>query len=191
MAQGVNFSRIHQVISALENFKSRKECIFNLNKLATYLQISNDELREILKVIFRFQKLFNSVFCDFYLLEKWKNNKIYLVLKLKSEVKNTNLKEQKVIEISQNHINILNDLVYYFQHVKIGSGFDIKHKTSELSKKVSELKSNHPYFFEFRGNGLIYPSKLAVETGNLISFHNKSKKYITTLEVEDYLIEIV
>jgi hypothetical protein len=165
--------------------------MFNLDKLATYLRITDDELREILDVVFRFQKLFTSDINDFYLLEKWKNNKSYLVLKLKSEIKNPNLNKYKEIEISKEHAKVLNDIVYYFQHIKIGCGFDIKHNTTELSKKVGELKRCHPYFFEFRGNGLVYPSKLAVETGNLISFHNKSKKCITTLEVEDYLVQIV
>jgi hypothetical protein len=191
MAQSVNFRQLHQVISALERFQAQRKSIFNLDKLAKYLQISDIELREILKLVFRFQKLFSSVFEDFYLFEKWKNNKTYLVLKLKSEVENPNLNECKEIEISKEHVRVLNDIVYYFQHIKIGCGFDIKHKTTELSKKVFILKRSHPYFFEFRGNGLVYPSKLAIETGNLISFHNKSKKCITTLEVEDYLVQIV
>lgn len=190
MAQSVKFKQLHQVISALEKFQTRKNSLFSLEKLATYLNLSDRELDEILELVFRFQMLFNSAFEDYILFKKWKNNKNYLVLKLKSEVKNPITNEPKEIEIDQEQVRVLNDIVYYFLHVKIGKGFDIKQNNTELSKKVRELKRFHPYFFEYRGNGLIYPSKLAVETGKLISFYNKSKKLITKLEVEDFLIQI-
>ncbi|GAH75668.1 unnamed protein product, partial [marine sediment metagenome] len=108
----------------------------------------------------------------------------------KSEVKKSITNEPKEIEIEQGQVRVLNDIVYYFLHVKIGKGFDINQNSTELSKKVKELKRAHPYFFEYRGNGLIYPSKLAIETGKAISFYNRSKKLITKLEVEDYLIQI-
>lgn len=190
MAQSVIIKQLHQVISSLEKFQTRKNSMFSLEKLATYLQLSVGELDEILELIFRFQMLFNSAFEDYFLFKKWKNNKNYLVLKLKSEVKKPIANEPKEIEIDQEQARVLNDIVYYFLHVKIGKGFDIKQNNTELSKKVRELKRSHPYFFEYRGNGLIYPSKLAVETGKLISFYNKSKKLITKLEIEDYLIQI-
>lgn len=190
MAQSVKIKHLHKIISALEKFQTRKENLFNLDKLATYLHISEEELNEFLELVFRFQKLFNSVFEDFYLFKKWKNNKSFLVLKLKSEVKNHILDEPKEIEINQEQVKVLNDIVYYFQHVKIGVGFDIKQTNTELSRKIKNLKQLHPYFFEYKGNGLIYPSKLALEAGKLISFHNKSKKLITKLEIEDYFIQI-
>ena len=135
--------------------------------------------------------IFNSVFIDYYLFKKWKNNKTYLVLKLKSEVKNPISNEPKIIELEQERVKVLNDVIYYFQHIKIGQGFDIKHNTSELSRKVSDLKRAHPYFFEYRGNGLVYPSKLGIETGKLISFYSKSKKAIKKIEVEEYIIQLV
>ena len=190
MAQSVKFKQLHQIISALEKFQSRNKSMFSLERLATYLQLSVGELNEILELVFRFQNLFNSVFEGFYLFKKWKNNKIYLVLKLKSEVKKPITNEPKEIEIEQGQVRALNDIVYYFLHVKIGKGFNIKQNSTELSKKIRELKRCHPYFFEYRGNGLIYPSKLAVETGKLISIYKKSKKLITKLEVEEYLIQI-
>jgi len=190
MAQSVIIKQLHRVISALEKFQTRKNSMVCLDKLATYLNLAGRELDEILELVFRFQMLFNSAFEDYFLFKKWKNNKNYLVLKLKSEVKNLITNEPKEIEIDQGQARVLNDIVYYFLHVKIGKGFDTKHNSTELSKKVRELKRFHPYFFEYRGNGLIYPSKLAIETGKAISFYNKSKKLITKLEVEDYLIQI-
>ncbi|GAH31740.1 unnamed protein product, partial [marine sediment metagenome] len=48
-----------------------------------------------------------------------------------------------------------------------------------------------PHFFEHRGNGLIYPSKLAVEAGKLIQSYNRSKKSISKLQIEDFIIQIV
>ncbi len=190
MAQSVIIKQLHQIISALEKFQTRKNSMFSLDKLAAYLNLAERELDEILELVFRFQMLFNSAFEDYFLFKKWKNNKNYLVLKLKSEVKNPITNELKEIEIDQGQARVLNDIVYYFLHVKIGKGFDIKQNSTELSKKVRELKRFHPYFFEYRGNGLIYPSKLAIETGKVISFYNKSKKLITKLEVEEYLIQI-
>ena len=190
MAQSVIIKQLHQVISALEKFQTRKKSMFSLEKLAAYLQLSVGELNEILELVLRFQNLFSSVFEDFYLFKKWKNNKTYLVLNLKSDAKSLITAEPKEIEIKQEQVRVLNDIVYYFLHVKIGKGFDINQNSTELSKKVKELKRAHPYFFEYRGNGLIYPSKLAIETGKAISFYNRSKKLITKLEVEDYLIQI-
>jgi len=191
MAQSVIFKQLHQVISALEKFQTKKSNMFNLDKLAAYLQLSEEELSEILELVFRFQKLFSSVFEDYYLFKKWKNNKSYLFLKLKSEVKSLITEEPIEIEINQEQIRILNDIVYYFQHVKIGGGFDIKQTNTDFSRKIKDLRRLHPYFFEYRGNGLIYPSKIALETGKLISYHNKSKKLIKKLEIEDYLIQII
>lgn len=191
MVYRAKFKQLYQVISALEKFQTREKSTISLGKLAMFLQIPEEDLNEILELVFRFQNLFNSAIKDYYLFKKWKNNKTYLVLKLKSEVKNINNTEPKEIEIKTDQVKVLNDIVYYFQHINIGKGFDIKQPTTEFSKKVKELKCSHPYFFEYRGNGLIYPSKLAIEAGKQISFHNKSKKLITKLEVEEYLIQLV
>jgi hypothetical protein len=191
MVYRAKFKQLYQVISALEKFQTREKSTIRLDKLATFLQIPEEDLNEILELVFRFQNLFNLVFEDYYLFKKWKNNKTYLVLKLKSEVKNLNNTKPKEIEINQDQVKVLNDIVYYFQHISIGKGFDVKQPTTEFSKKIKELKKIHPYFFEYRGNGLVYPSKLAIEAGKLISFHNKSKKVITKLEVEKYLIQLV
>jgi len=191
MALSVKIKQLHQVILALEKFQTQKNSMFSLDKLAMYLNLSDRELNEILELVLSFQELFNSSYEDHILLKKWKNNKGYLVLKLKSDVKNPITHELKEIEIDQEQVSTLNDIVYYFLRVKIGKGFNIKQNSTRISKKVRELKRSHPYFFEYRGNGLVYPSKLAVETGKLISFYNKSKKLITRLEIEDYLIQIV
>ncbi len=191
MAQSDQIKHLHKIISALEQFQTRKNSLFSLDKLANYLNLSERDIKEVLEIVFRFQALFSSMFEGYILVKKWKNEKTYLTLKPKSEVKNLDLKEPKEIEIDKDQAELLNDIVYYFQRVKIGKGFNIKSSGAELSKKVKQLNRSHPYFFEHRGNGLIYPSKLAVEAGKLIQSYNRSKKTLSKLEIDDYSIQIV
>ena len=191
MAQSVKIKQLHQIVSALEKFQSRKNNLFSLDKLANYLNLSKQDLEEVLELVFRFQNLFNSVIADFILCKKWRNEKSYLILKSKSEVSSREYPELKEVEINQTQVNLLSDVVYYFQHVKIGKGFNVIRNKTELSKKVKQLNRLHPYFFEYRGNGLIYPSKIAVKAGRLIQSYNRSKKPISKLQIEDYIIQIV
>ena len=191
MVESAKIKQLHKIVTALERFHTRKESLFSLDKLTTYLTLSERELEEMLELVFQFQNLFNSVLTDSILCKKWKNNRYYLILKPKSEISSREYAILKEVEINQNQMNLLSDTIYYFQHVKIGKGFDVKRNETELSKRVKQLNRSHPYFFEHRGNGLIYPSKLAVEAGKLIQSYNRSKKNVSKLEIEDYLIQIV
>ena len=191
MAQSVKIKQLHQIVSALERFCTRKDSLFSLDKLANYLTLSERDLEDLLELVFRFQNLFNSVISGFVLCKKWRNDKSYLILKSKSEVSSQNLSDLKEVEVDKTQMNLLSDVIYYFQHVKIGKGFNINRNKIELSKKVKQLSRSHPYFFEHRGNGLIYPSKLAVEAGMLIQSYNRSKKNIFKLQIEDFIIQIV
>ncbi len=191
MAQSTKFKQLHQIISALERFQTRKNSLFSLDKLANYLNLSERDLKEVLELVFRFQNFFNSVISDFVLCKKWRNDNCYLILKTKSEVSSHDLTDLKEVEINQTQMNLLSDVIYYFQHVKIGKGFNINRNTTELSKKVKQFNRSHPFFFEHRGNGLIYPSKLAVEAGMIIQSYNRSKKAISKLQIEDFIIQIV
>ena len=193
MTQNAKIKQLNHVLLALEKFQVRKNSLFSLDKLAEYLKLSASELEEVLKLIFRFQQLFSSVFEGYVLCKKWKNDKTYLVLKSKSEVKDKegSVLETKEIEIARDQIKLLSDVVYFFQRVKIGKGFDLKRNGTELSKKVKELKKAHPYFFESKGNGLVYPSKLAVDAGNLILSYDRSKKSFSRLKIGDYAIILI
>jgi len=190
MAQSVKIKQLNQIISALEKFQVRKNSLFSLDKLAEYLKLSASELDAVLEVIFRFQKLFDYVFKGYILCKKWKNDKTYLILKPKSEVKDGSILELKEIEINRDQVKLLSDIVYFFQRVKIGKGFDVKRNGTELSRKVKELKKAHPYFFESKGNGLVYPSELAVNAGNLILSYDRSKKLVSKLQVGEYIVKI-
>ena len=191
MTQSAKFKQLHQIVTALEKFQTRKNSLFSLNKLANYLKLSERDLEEMLELVFRFQNLFNSVISDFFLCKKWRNDKTYLILKPKSDVVCQDFSDLKEVEINQTQVNLLSDIIYCFQHVKIGKGFNVNRNNTELSKKVKQLNRSHSYFFEHRGNGLIYPSKLAVEAGNLIQSYNRSKKTISKLQIEDFIIQIV
>jgi len=191
MAQSAKFKQLHQIVTALERFQTQKNSLFSLDKLANYLNLSERELEEMLGLVFRFQNLFKSVISDFILCKKWKNDKYYLILKPKSEVSSQDLSDLKEVEITQTQVNLLSDVIYYFQHVKIGKGFNVIRNKTDLSKKVKQLTRLHPYFFERRGNGLIYPSKLAVEAGRIIQSYNRSKKTISKLQIANFIIQIV
>ena len=189
--QSAKFKQLHQIVSALERFQTRKNNLFSLSKLANYLNLSERDLEEVLELVFRFQNLFNSVLFDFILCKKWRNDKYYLILKPKSDITCQNLSDLKEVDINQTQVNLLSDVIYYFQHVKIGKGFNVNRNKTELSKKVKQLNRSHPYFFEHRGNGFIYPSKLAVEAGRLIQSYNRSKKTISKIQIEDFIFQIV
>jgi len=191
MAQSDKVRQLHQIISAIEQFETRKNSLFSLEKLINYLNLSEGELEEMLEIVFRFQNLFNSVFTNHVLVKKWKNDRSYLILKEKSEVRKSGEEEPREIDIDKEQVKLLNDVVYYFQHIKIGKGFDVKRNGTELSKKVKQFNRSYPFFFERRGNSLIYPSKLAVEAGKLIQSYKKSKKTLSKLEIEEYLINII
>ena len=191
MVQSAKIKQLYQILSALEKFQVRKNSLFNLDKLAEYLKISVSELDGILDVIFRFQKLFDYIFEGYILCKKWKNDKYYLILKQKSEVKDISIFELKEIEIDRDQVKLLSDIIYFFQRAKIGKGFDLKRNGTELSRKVKELKKAHSYFFESKGNGLVYPSKLGVEAGNLILSYDRSKKAVSKIQIGEYLLKIV
>ncbi|TKJ26600.1 MAG: hypothetical protein CEE42_04470 [Promethearchaeota archaeon Loki_b31] len=191
MAQSVKIKQLNQILSALEMFQVRKNNLFSLDKLAEYLKLSASELDAVLEVIFRFQKLFNCVFEGYVLCKKWKNDKTYLILKPKSEVKDGSVLELKEIEIDRDQVKLLSDIVYFFQRVKIGKGFDVKRNGTELARKVKELKKAHPYFFESKSNGLVYPSELAVDAGNLILSYERTKKLVSKLQIGEYFVKIV
>jgi len=191
MAQNAKIKQLNQILTALEKFQVRRDSLFSLDKLAEYLKLSANELDAFLEVIFRFQKLFDYVFEGYVLCKKWKNNKNFLFLKPKSEVKDNSVLELKEIEIERDQIKLLSDIVYFFQRVKIGKGFDLKRNGTELSGKVKELKKVHPYFFESKGNGLVYPSKLAVDAGNLILSYDRSNRSFTRLKIGDYAIKLI
>lgn len=190
MSQSQKIRQLNQILEALEEFKHRKNYILNFSKLASLMKISNSELEEIMNLILRFQYLFKEHFNGKVLSKKWKNNQFYfkLISELCDDENRYDLRKQ--IEINVEHSQLLNDIIYCFQHVNIGKGFDIKHNITELPKKVKKLYAIHPYFFENRGNGLIYPTNLAIELGKAIRTYNKINREVRDIRIEEYRVKI-
>jgi hypothetical protein len=190
MSQTLTIQHFRQLLDTLEEFIRRENCLFNLTKFFELLQLSKDQLEDVIEMLFRFQTFFTSTFDKFSLTRQWKNNQTYLKLIPQSNcaIKGSSLR--KIIELTPESSQLLNDVIYYFEHVKIGKGFDIKTNGSDLTQKVKILKKIHPYFFESRGNGCIYPTKLASQIGNMISIYKKGNREIQDIEIDEYLITV-
>ncbi|MFX1268896.1 MAG: hypothetical protein ACFFAK_13125, partial [Promethearchaeota archaeon] len=148
------------------------------------------EGEELLNLIFQFQELFHFKLDGYILYKKRKNTNLYLALKKKSLIKDGDNLEVNEINLTKAESNLLSDIIFYFQHIKIGRGFDVLYNNSELIQKVKRLKGTHPYFFEHRGNGLIYPTKLAVDLGVQILSYQRGNKPIKELILNDNKILI-
>ncbi|MFX1497993.1 MAG: hypothetical protein ACFFBH_10725 [Promethearchaeota archaeon] len=178
-----------QLIQILEQFKDHPDSHFNFSKLCQGFRLLPREGEELLDIFFRFQNLFLSSLEGYCLYKKRKNTTLYLALEPYSKDINFN-NESNEIYITSEQINILSDVIYYFQHINIGKGFDLSHNGSELIHKVKNLCKIHPYLFEHHGNGLIYPTKLAIELGTKILAYNRGNKPITKVEFPNYSIII-
>jgi len=190
MSQSTKIRQLHQILDLLEEFKNRKNCVFNFSKLANLLKISHNDLEEVMHIIFRFQQIFKEHFNGQLLCRNWKNNQIYFSLIPESVNRQGSEIMAKEIHINTEQSQILSDIIYYFQHVKIGKGFNLKINGTELSKKVKELFNTHPYLFENKGNQLIYPSGLAIQLGSSIRTYNKINRTIKKLQIDDCKIII-
>ncbi len=190
MPSSWRFQKLHKILNILEQFNEHPNSNFNFSKLEEVLGLLPKEGEELLNLIFQFQDLFHSKLKGYILYKKRKNTNLYLTLKAKSQVKDGDKLEANEINITKAESNLLSDIIYYFQHIKIGKGFDVSYNHSELIQKVKSLKGTHPYFFEHRGNGLIYPTKLAVDLGVQILSYQRGNKPIRELNVNDNKILI-
>lgn len=177
------------LIQVLAQFKDHADCHFNFSKLCHGLRLLPKEGEELLEIVFQFQNLFLSSLEGHCLRKNRKNTTLYLVLESYSKETNLNT-ESNEIYITSEHINVLSDTIYYFQHINIGKGFDLNHSGSELMPKVRILYNIHPYLFEHRENGLIYPSKLAIDLGTQILAYSRGNKPLARLELSNYRILI-
>ena len=167
-----------------------------------------------IELVFRFQTLFNAIISDHVLVKKWKNEKSYIILKPRSEVRKFDMGELKEIEIDKEQAELLNDIVYYFNHVKIGKGllFSMYHGAEEKTNKYSLggiiMDENHPERILWRSEKPIITPELWWETdggskkaevpnvvftcnlipweGKFITYHSGADKYLgrTDLEIE-------
>lgn len=182
---------LYQIIEILKKFQDHPNSYFNYSKLIHCLKINPKEGKELLDIIFQFQEIFHSILKESILIQKSKNNTLYLTLADRSELFDYKTLEIHEIQLNKEQTNLLSDIIYYFQHVKIGKGFNIRYNTSVLIQSVKNLQKIHPYFFEHRGNGLIYPTQLAVTLGNQIRSHNRGNRPLTKLTIDNYIIKFI
>lgn len=184
MESEITISQIKTWTNLLMQFIEKGHSSLNINKVADGLHLTAYGMEELLELTFEWQKIFHSFLPGYSFIKVWKNNTWQLILTPKSLY-------HTEIQISHEEINILNDIIYYFQHIAKGKGFNTRYSTSELLEKLKHLYKIHPYFFERRGNGLVYPSTLALSLGNILEQYNRTNKDINCISVEECVIRIV
>jgi hypothetical protein len=175
---------LHQILEVLSKFTDNYDKKLNFSRFASYFKLTPSEIETLISLLLNFQELYNNTFRQYSLKKKINNNQVYLVTE----------KIQKLgtipgkIRMPQSHVNIFNDIIYYFKHVKRGKGFDIHTNGTDLLKNVKELCDYYPYYFQEQETGLIYPSEFGLKLGGLLLSYKKSNKQIKKIEIEDIQI---
>ncbi|MFX0021519.1 MAG: hypothetical protein ACFE9S_04285 [Candidatus Hermodarchaeota archaeon] len=175
---------INQIVDYLGKFENHYDRKFNFSKLVKLLKIPQSQTDDIIYLLLNFQEKFEKVFIKYRLRKYLANNQVYLVTERKYE--HEKIEAPAMIQISSSHIELLNDIIYVFKHVKRGNGFDILKNGSELLTKVRELRETHPYLFETKSNGVVYPSELGLKLGEIIIAYNKSNKKIQSINIGNH-----
>lgn len=181
--------RVHDLISALKPLKTHPNRQLNIARFGARYNLSNEILTALLDLVLQFQTLILDDLEGFRIQPQWKNGMAYLNL-IPLTTKNHKQNDFKTINLSLKEANIILDLTYVYQHVKIGKGFDPKLIHSDLCQKSKFLHKNHPYLMEKNGNGLLYPTPLAIQLGTKLRIYNKLNRRINLLRIEDYIIHI-
>jgi len=190
MPQSINIQHFQRFIDLLEKFQKQGNCHLNLNKLFDYWDISSEEIEPFIQILMDLQSFFGCESNTNKLYSTWKNGQIYLRLLSPSEHNLLALENHKDIVLTTQDCHLLNDIIHYFEHINIGKGFNRKAPNSEFLRKITELKNAHPYFFESRGNGALYPTKIASQLGKIIRVHKKGNRSIQGIKLEGYQIKV-
>ena len=183
METEINISQIKTWLTLLKQFIEKGHTSLNINKVANALHLTANGMEELLGLTFEWQKIFHSILLENSFIKVRKNDTWHLIISPRSLY-------HTEIQISHEEINILNDVIYYFQHIAKGKGFNTRFTTTKLLEKLKHLHKIHPYLFESRGNGLIYPSSLALSLGSTLEKYNRTNKDTNCISVEEYLIRI-
>ena len=180
---------LNHVIDALGEFKDRYDKKFNISELSKYLVIPKGDIDSLITVILNFQEKYETVFKNYHLKKRIVNNKFYVTAERKAEDPfNAPTNDSTIpneVTLTRDHAKLLSDMIYIFQHVKRGKAFNLNSSDSALLKNLKVMNGTHPYLFYCNGNGLIYPTELGLQLGNLIHSYNKSNKKIKNLVIED------
>jgi hypothetical protein len=181
--------RVHDLISALKPLKNKPNCQLNVANFGACYKLSNEQSTALVDLVLHFQTLFHDEFKGYHLQSEWRKGNTYLRLvpSIKKDISNPKLRD---VYISSTEAKILIDLTYIYQHVKIGRGFDPKLVQSEVCQNAKKLYSTHPYLMEKNGNGLLYPTSLAIKIGAELRIYTKLNRTLTTLTIDNNLINI-
>ncbi|MFX1470620.1 MAG: hypothetical protein ACFFB8_18390 [Promethearchaeota archaeon] len=177
---------IHKIIDILDEFKYNYRKKFNFSKLAELLKIPKTEVDDLIALLLNVQDKFETTFKNYHLIKKREYGQLYLVAEHKIVI--PEFKVPQNIILSQFQVKLYNDIFYMFRYVNRGKGFDLSSNGTELSKNVKNLITHHPYLFETKENGLIYPSALGMNLGDLIISYNKGNKPIERFELDNHII---
>lgn len=181
---------LNQTIESLGKFEGNYDKKFNFSELVRRLNIPSTEIDEFIYLLLNFQEKFENVFLTYRLKKKIENGTIYFTVE-KREIDSIPIRPPGIISFSPFQIQLLNDITYSFRHVKRGKGFDIVKNGTELSSNLKKLRSEHPYLFEIKSNGLIYPSPFGLKLGDLIISYNKGNKEITEITIDNHKVLVV
>ena len=191
MSKSLTIHDLYKVLDLLEDLQRQKKILLNLTRLFELLNISEEDLENLTELIFRFQTFFSNSNEEFWLTKLWINGQIYLKLIPISKDRLDKSSDQKIIKLKHEHIQLLNDIIYYFNNIKIGKAFNSNTHISALTQKIKKLRKIHPYFFENKGNGIIYPSKLASQLGKTLNLYKKGNRKVQDIQIEGYQIKVV
>ena len=173
------FTKLSEVLKALEAFKNNYHKRLNVSLLARYLKLSNEDVDKIIVLILEFQRIFKSTLKDYHLKKKIIDSQIYFITEKEYE------EIPKEVHMNQSHAKLLSDVIYTFKHVNRGKGFNLKFANTELLRNIKMLKNMYPYFFRVNGNNLTYPSEAGLRLGDIIISYTKTHKKLNDIKVEN------
>jgi hypothetical protein len=182
-------NRVYDLISALKPLKSRPNCQLNIASFGACYKLSNEQILALVDLVLQFQSLFQNYFKGYRIESEWRNGKTFLSL-VPSIKKNNNCPKFRHVSLSSKEARSLVDLIYVYHHIRIGKGFDPKLVQSELCQNAKKLFLKHPYLMEKNGNGLLYPTSLAIKIGAELRIYTKLNRIITTLTIDNHFIHI-
>ena len=182
---------INQIIDIIGGFGDNYDKKLNFSKLARLLKISPSEIDDVIYLLLNFQEKFEITFRNYHLKKKRENSQVYLIAERNQAYNLKELHIPNVIEIDTFQLKLFNDIIYTFKFIKRGKGFDIVKNGTNLSTNLKALLIKHPYFFELKENGLIYPSHFGLKLGNIILSYNKGNKEFKKIIIENHTIMVV
>ena len=187
-SNGARFSKFlqlfDQILDILKDFEDNYERKLNFTKLVKLLNIPEVYITDLASLILKTENMFKNVFKAHYLKKGKRNNILYLI----AEKKIPEIKIPSEIIFTSAQINLFSDLIYTFRYLKRGKGFETSQNGTELLSNFTSLTFEHPYLFEKKDNGLLYPTSFGMKLGDLIISYNKGNKKINELTMDNYKI---